>query len=104
MHAVSQTQAAVVRLWTCLPFSLRMMTPAPRKPMPVTMPCMTRLASPSPYPTAITISAEARPTRPSVRTPVGLPCRSRLRPKRAPGQRRDPKPYGNLARFHGREA
>ena len=45
-------------------FSLRMMTPAPRKPMPVTMPCMTRLASPSPWPTAITISAEASPTRP----------------------------------------
>src|SRR5690242_15853069 len=31
-----------------------------------------------------TIIAVARPTSPSVRTPIGLPCRSRLRPINPP--------------------
>jgi hypothetical protein len=44
-HAVTHTQAAVVSPWTWWPFSLRTITPAPRKPTPVTMPWITRLSS-----------------------------------------------------------
>src|SRR4051794_4221894 len=57
--------------------------------MPVRIPWTTRLAAPkSPMPalstTATTTMAEPRPTSPRVRTPVGLPCRSRLRPRTPP--------------------
>ena len=54
-------------------------------PTPVTMPWITRLSS---VPVAAwidrTAKAEPRHTRPSVRTPVDLPCRSRLSPSRTP--------------------
>jgi len=92
MQAVSQMQAAVVKPRTRISsVLLRTMTPPPRNPMPVISPWMVRLlasqcadtvgAKPS---VAITISAEPRQTSPSVRMPVGLPCRSRLRPITAP--------------------
>ena len=48
MQAVSQAQAAVVSPWTCLPSLVRIITPAPKNPMPVKMPCMTRPAALSP--------------------------------------------------------
>src|SRR5260370_1124115 len=58
----------------------RPIPPAPRKPMPVNTPWMTRLVastertpSPPPGATARTAMALASPTNPRVRTPIGLP-------------------------------
>ena len=68
-----------------------MMTPAPKKPTPAKTPCTTRLtASTGTFPTtskpmAVSVAkAEPSATRPSMRTPAGLPCRSRLMPITAP--------------------
>ena len=44
-HAVSQTVAAVVKPWTRFPVGSARITPPPRKPIPVMIPCMTRLAA-----------------------------------------------------------
>ena len=57
----------------------------PRLQTPVTMPWITRLAS-VPVTAWIdsTATAEPRHRIPSVRTPVGLPCRSRLSPSTIP--------------------
>ena len=100
-HAVTHTQAAVVSPWTWWPFSLRTITPAPKKPTPVTMPWITRLSS-LPVTAWIdrTASAEPRQRTPSVRTPVDLPCKSRLSPSRNSYQSRGTKPKCNIESAH----
>jgi hypothetical protein len=64
------------------------------------MPWMTRLASPLFAAMAITAIAEPIPTSPSVRTPVGLPCRSR-EAERDADQHRNHQPQDDLGHVHG---
>ena len=81
----TQIDADVVRPRTVKP-SLTM-TPAPRKPMPVTIPWMTRVTSPAPcvpalnsYCAAATSSAEPKHTSAYVRSPAARPWKLRSMP------------------------
>src|SRR5690349_17225008 len=57
-----------------------MITPAPRNPLPPTMPWMTQLVDPgSPSSAPVSVSREApRATSACIRTPVGLPYMTAL--------------------------
>ena len=80
MAMATQRVAAVVTPWTAWS-EWRMMTPAPRKPMPETMAAATRAESNDPFSKAyfeiITRRHEAKQTRVVVRKPAARPCRSR---------------------------
>jgi hypothetical protein len=89
--AVTQIDAAVVsprmRFWP----GFWTITPAPRKPMPVTMPCTARETSAFTEsvwlekPIAAMVARHApSATSPSVFMPVGLPCRARSMPMMQP--------------------
>ena len=89
MQAASQVQAALVSPRTLKCRAACTMTPAPRKPIPVRIPCITRLPASetilaSSEWTITSSMAVARLTSDSVFNPIGLPCRSRLRPIKPP--------------------
>ncbi|MOA30056.1 hypothetical protein D3C78_1511060 [compost metagenome] len=89
MAAVIHSPAAVVRPFTWLvswPLPFRMV-PAPRKPIPATMPWITRLSACSSAPAILGASTNrAAPSDTSmwVRTPADLPLCSRSKPSTAP--------------------
>src|ERR1700712_3246769 len=60
------------------------MTPEPRKPTPVRIPWIRRVSGVPDDSASTTIIAAARPPSPSVRNPMGLLCKSRLRPINPP--------------------
>lgn len=99
-HAVpspadTQITAAVVNPLVSRRFTGCRMTPAPRNPIPVTIPCTVRSAPEGSLPAidrlASVNNADPNATMACVRIPADLRCRLRLRPTTAPSNTAIPK-------------